>query len=231
MKRLIFCAILLASLLICVQLLAPSIAAQDVLPDAQTFKETIAKSMELKTIEDDSQKKVIQCFAVRNDGWFAVGHPGNTIYIYDQNGNYQYGYQFYTGGADYGIAFSGDNLAIYLLRGETIAVYNAEGVCISAKETRFSKQIIDDVRRSTSKKIADTQYILERDIGLFWDDYSRLVKIDEQGKHKVLYDATTAGYAAGLLQNTMVIGCIISFVGACVFTVKKNWNGLEEHSA
>lgn len=160
---------------------------------------------------------LIKCFDVNEDGCYAIGYRNNTIHVYDSLGTFQYGYRFDTDGT-YGIALKENSIVIYLGRSNTAVEIDQTGKCIDAEKVNYSKDIVDNVMNRTCKQIGNVNYYLERDIGIFNGDYSRLVKADEQGTKTVLYDVTTRGYFVGAFHYLVL--SIFPIVGIAFVAVK-----------
>lgn len=175
--------------------------------------------MFLTVLDHELDRRMIKCFDVRDDGWFAIGYRQNVVHIYNANGDFAYGYRFQCDG-DYGIAFDNDFLTIYLVRGDIITAYDDTGNCVYTKRSSFSNSLLDKVINKTEEQIGSTKYILERDIGLFQGDYSRLVAIDQYGVQTVLYDVTNWGYFIGASHYILLISFVLGFA-YCIYSSAK----------
>ena len=160
---------------------------------------------------------LIKCFDVNETGCYAIGYKNNTIQVYDSFGVFQFGYRFDTDGT-YGIALKENYLVIYLGRSNVAVEIDSTGKCIGAEKVYFSKDFVENVMNRTHKQIGNVGYYLERDIGIFNGDYSRLVKIDEKDTKTILYDVTTTGYFVGLFHY--VILSIFPIVGTTLVAAK-----------
>ena len=188
-------------------------------------KADIIQTTNLKVIQDDSHKEGIRCFDVNRDGSYALamGTGSNCrVYVYDPNGAFLYGYRFYCDG-DYAIGFHEDALAIYSLRGNTIALYDAAGTCTGVQ--RAADTSVNDVRISgilnrTSMDMGDRRYMLERDMDM-GDSYSRLVSVSQSGEKAVLYDISSEH---SLRQSIFIIAVVGFFlfviIGICRKRIK-----------
>ena len=151
----------------------------------------LQKSVNPTVFYEKETERTIICFDVREDGSFAIGCDNKTIYLYDSLGNFQYGYRLYITGA-YSFALNGNNIIVYLARGDIALEIDPTGKCVSAKEVRVPY----DILYQEYKQIGDTRYSVEGDIDLAHP--SRLIKTDADGTRTVLYDATTMGYIEGV---------------------------------
>jgi len=161
-------------------------------------------TLNISVFHEEGTELLIKCFDVNEAGCYAIGYKNNTIHVYDALGNFQYGYRFETGGT-YGITLKENSLVIYLGRSNIAVEIDPVGKCVDAEKIYFSKDIVDNVMNRTSKQVGNAHYYLERDIGIFNGDYSRLVRIDETGTKTVLYDVSTRGYFAGVFHY-LVLG-------------------------
>ena len=185
-----------------------------------TLKESVSENLNLTLLKQAAKNRSIQCFDVNNQGWFAIGFSNNVIHIYNQNGIFQYGYQFHCDG-DYGIAFEGKNLLIYLVRGEVCAAFDPSGQCIYATNIPFSNYIRDDVIYKTTKTIGDVNYFLERDAGVTSGNFSRLIAIDILKNKTVLYDAGPESIS-DIIGDYFLIFSILGLMALGAVAVVKN---------
>lgn len=180
----------------------------------------LEKSLKISMLEQEPETQVIKCFDANENGWFAIGTRRNQILVYDQAGVYQYGFRFEPTGT-YGIAFVGNNVSIYLCRGDIVTVVDSTGNCIHAEEVTLSNRLREAFLKQTVKQVGNTEYRLERDIGIFDGAYSRLAVIDEDGNRTVLYDATVKGYFVGIFHYAILLGCLLMGIGAVVSKVRE----------
>lgn len=153
-------------------------------------------SLNVSVFHEKGTDLLIKCFDVNEAGCYAIGYKNNTIHVYNSLGQFQLGYRFDTDGI-YGIALKENNIVIYLGRSKLAVEIDPTGKCVDAQKVYFTQDVYDNVLNRTNKKIGNVYYYLERDIGIFNGDYSRLVRIDETGTKTFLYDVTTLGYFAG----------------------------------
>lgn len=159
----------------------------------------IEGALNISVFHEKGEDLLIKCFDVSETGCYAIGHKNNTIHVYDSLGKFQFGYRFDTDGS-YGIELKENSIVIYLGRSNIAVENDPTGKCVDAERIYFSKDIVDNVMNRTNKQIGNTYYYLERDIGIFNGDYSRLVRIDEMGTKTFLYDVTTQGYFTGVFH-------------------------------
>ena len=183
----------------------------------EDVKLNVEKSLDLTLVREDLSANGIRHFDVSPEGQIALGFGqdmNSCICVYDQNGIFQYAYQF-SCEQGWAIAFQGENVGIYLVRSELIAVYDSEGTCVDVLRIYNTRQNMDATRRiyyRTRKQVSQKQYYLDRDINL-GQSYSRLITVDERGNTNVLYDASV----------DVVIGQIIGTVSAVAFFVLAIW--------
>lgn len=159
----------------------------------------IEGALNISVFYEKETDRLIKCFDVNETGWYAIGYKNNTIHVYDSLGDFQLGYRFDTDGT-YGISLKENSIVVYLGRSNIAVEIDPTGKCVNAEKIFFSKDSVDNIMNRTKKQIGSTCYYLERDIGIFNGDYSRLVRIDETGTKTFLYDVTTQGYFAGVFH-------------------------------
>lgn len=177
----------------------------------------IEGALNISVFHEKGTDLLIKCFDVSETGCYAIGYKNNTIHVYDSLGKFQFGYRFDTDGT-YGIALKENSIVIYLGRSNIAVEIDPAGKCVDAEKIYFSKDIVDNVMNRTNKQIGNAYYYLERDIGIFNGDYSRLVRIDETGTKTFLYDVTTRGYFAGVFHY-IVLG--IFPIASIIFITNK----------
>jgi hypothetical protein len=171
----------------------------------------VEKSLDISIFHQTETDRLIKCFDVNSNGYYAIGYANNTINIYDSFGVFQYGYHFHTDGT-YAIELKENSIIIYLGRSNIAVEIDSSGACINAEKVHFSKDLADNVINRSVKQIGNVTYYLERDIGIFNSDYSRLVKVDETGTKTVLYDVTTRGFCAGAFHYMVLIAFPVSVI-------------------
>jgi len=193
---------------------------------SEEIKSDIVKSLDLEILKSEEGRSEIKCFDISTTGMIAIATDTGSIsriYIYDQNGIFQYGYRFSVDGA-YGIGFNGQNLAIYLIRGDIICIVDSSGNCLDIQKIiepghHLSKELL----YRTKKIFEENEYTLERDIGI-GDGYSRLVKTDSQNVDVILYDVTTNH----IIKQIVLILCIVGFFSLCVYGVYQKQRSIEK---
>jgi hypothetical protein len=96
---------------------------------------------------------VIFCYAVNEKGWLAIGYRQNMVHVYDEHGEFQYGFRFRVNGL-YALAFKGDNLVIYLCRSDIAVEIDPAGNCVRAEKEDFVDGPLKDVFHPSSSKLA-----------------------------------------------------------------------------
>ena len=159
----------------------------------------IEGALNISIFHEKGTDRLIKCFDVNDSGYYAIGYKNNTIHVYDSLGTFQFGYRFDTEGT-YGITLKENSMVIYLGRSNVAVEIDSTGKCVGAEKVYFSKDFVENVMNRIYKQIGKMDYYLERDIGIFNNEYSRLVRIDETGSKTVLYNVTTQGYFAGVFH-------------------------------
>ena len=165
--------------------------------DKEKFKNK--RTFTLVTLEPE--KESIICFAVSDDGLIALGIDKfsliskQAVYIYNSDGEFQYGYTFDDYGA-FGIEFNGDCLDIYFVRSELIYTVDRSGEIVNirrAPSSRENSKYYIDVVDSTTKKIGETTYTIRNDLGafrnLFTTSYSQVV-LTNGDVENIIYDVS-----------------------------------------
>ena len=176
-------------------------------------------SLDISVLHQEGEDRLIKCFDANADGFYAVGFANNTIYIYDASGVFQYGYRFHTDGT-YGIELKENSIVIYLARSNMAVEINPDGQCLNAEEVHNTYHILN----RTEKEMGNVRYYLDRDVGIFNRDYSRLVRVVD-GEEVVLYDVTTQGYFAGIFHYIVIAIFPIGIIAIIVTKVKKEEKG------
>lgn len=161
--------------------------------------DTFLKNVNISMLEDEPQKKTIECFDVNENGAIAVGFSGSenkTVCIYTSDGNYQYGYSFECYGS-FGVELDKNILLIYFVRSDVAIAVNPMGEVediLKIQNTIENTSYWNNCVFSTRRKIGDTEYILKNDLGvfnLFASSYSQLIVINTNGEESIVYDVTS----------------------------------------
>lgn len=166
------------------------------LPDER--KHSCLSYIDLSLTNNEPAKKPIDCFAVNEDGLIAVGYSNlfenKTICVYTSDGVFQYGYTFKDMGT-FRLEWDNKNLNIYLVRGGIIVSVTPSGEVVDVLEiqdTKSNNEYSNELFYSTKRKIGNTEYSIESDIGAFLDFftplYSRIVITNENGEKSIIYD-------------------------------------------
>ena len=190
----------------------------------------VEEGLAVSILHQKDADRLIKCFDVNDRGWYAIGFKNNTVHVYDSFGIFQYGCRFNTDGT-YGIVLKENSIVIYLGRSNIAVEIDPTGKCLNADRIYFSKEILDNIIYRTDKQIGNVRYYLERDIGIFHGDYSRLIKSKQNETKIVLYDVTVKGYFAGachyIILSIFPLASIIIFVAK----IKKERSETGDNSA
>lgn len=196
---------------------------------SETDKAAVLDRMDLDTVQDDSYRAGIQCFAVDQNGRYAlaVGKGSNCrIYVYDHSGKFQYGCSFRSEGT-FGIEFCEKKLLLHFNRGDTVLFIDESGKCVDVQKADDPIQhgiFIKEIRNQTTKIIGEKIYSLERNLNI-GDSYSRFV-IDENGKRMVLYDVTSDH----IVKQVMLVASPICFFTFVFYGLAEKQNKKEKTS-
>jgi len=191
------------------------------LSDAKT--ETFLDNLDMVGISSPTQHMAVACFDVSDTGLVAIGFENGSdriIDIYNENGKYLYGYQFNSDG-DYTVSFQEEDIAIYFMRGDAIAVFDKDANCLDVRSVvspHADHNKIMAIYNRTQKEVSGKTYYLDRDIGSAVRSYARLVVKDSNGTETVIYDAT---FDHTFRLIAMWIG-IIGFSGFVLFVMIKH---------
>lgn len=186
-------------------------------------EDSILKSINISVLTEEPPKMSISCFDVSSDGIVAIGcenGESKTVCLYTRDGIFRYGYGFDCYGK-FGIEFEDDLLNIYLVRGGISVAVDSEGKVKSVLEIQKTTENNDFWNNrifSNSRKIGNTEYILENDMGifnLFASSYSQVVVVNENGEKSIIYDVNSAQ----LLKTVAVYVGILVFVFIAVAVI------------
>ena len=149
-------------------------------------KEKWLNSFQIQKINEEVVYSEIKMFDINEDGKIAVLMANNTINIYDCEGNYLYGYAFYTEGLSL-IYWEDNKLSIYIVRScikivilhDSISLYDIANKNFQMPETK------------TVQQYKDYTYIMENTPDNTYAesfDYIKIMRNDK--KIKTLIDVT-----------------------------------------
>ena len=164
-----------------------------------------AQNLKLEMLDNDNYKVAISSFDVSKEGKIALAIEHGRIYVYDAEGNFLYGYRFHTQGA-YGVVFAGENVAIYLVRGDALAIYDPQGNCIDLQDVIYPDHPDSTwLYQRISKQQDGKTYMLQRNVELL-DTYGSLVITDADGNRNAFYDISIQHTIGVLLTLAGVVG-------------------------
>jgi hypothetical protein len=179
-------------------------------------KTAILDTIDLQVIQVTDAEQGIHCFDVSQNHTVALGFDSR-IYVYDANGEFRYGFRFQRDGA-YGIAFHGEQLTIFFLRGNVLVTFDSTGNCVDiqkAVSTEKNHVAIKELLNRTEKEVAGKQYSLERNFEI-GDSYARLIMKDEVGTETILYDASSNHSIGQIALIVFVVGFFLTVIRGCI---------------
>ena len=142
--------------------------------------------------------------------------------IYDNEMDFQYGYEFETSGVYY-VEWDEDELLIYFVRSSMVASINQAGEVqeiLKIKDSINNTNYWYDSVYLTEKFVGNKEYKLKNDMGLLnflSTNYSQIDVVGEDGKSNIIYDVNTEHY----IKNIFILICGILFFGAAVLIIGK----------
>ena len=209
--------ILIAILGTTIPTLSAAAATTDDLTDAD--RETFLSNISLTLLSVEPEKDEIDCFDVSAEGLIAIGTRGSDgakILVYNENGEFQYGYSFQAGQA-FAVAWEEANLVIYFARSDIAAGFDRNGNNISLTSVETNTQYYDfwlDKIMSAQCVMNGKTYIARTGVGLLSfaaTGYSQLAVIDSHGQESVLYDIS-AHYRVIVLLRIAAVLLFAAFV-------------------
>ncbi len=173
-------------------------------------QERLCQNIELRALDKAETKAAINCFSVGINGNIAVGFKNNTLNVYNQNGDFLYGYSFKLYG-NYFLSWEEDDVLLFLVRESVSIRLDNTGTWLEVREVsntpendRLSSKLIGANYASENGYI----YISTNDYGWFGklsSTKSKLIQISPDGTEKILYDVSKRYHA------TMVFSVICFF--------------------
>ena len=189
-------------------------------------KNVFLKNINLSVIynEPDTENITVER-CVNDNGLFAIGTDGlhgKNVCVYDENGNFKYGYEFDCFGS-FGIEWDDNDIIIYFVRDDVAASFDKTG---ANTELRRIKDTSDNNTYwyhfvfSDNRKIDGNTYTMKNNMGLlnlFATSYSQLIKTDPSGNEKILYDVSNTYttkfiviFITSILLFTMIVVVVIT---------------------
>lgn len=200
----------------------------DLEPVSNERKLQIQNNIDISVFEQDVLDNTIECFDVNDDGMIALGTNESSsqkfISIYNSQGVFQYGYQFYCNGS-FGVEWDSNNLIIYFVRSDIACSVNPSGEIqeiLEIKNTSDNNSYWNNKVFSATRTLGNVEYKIQNDFGIlniFSTSYSQLVIQDFNGQTKTIYDVNSQQ----LYKLIFEIVCILLFVPICFFTLRKSF--------
>ena len=190
-------AICLAVLVVlCVSCLAASITdGCEKLPESQV--QEIVERIEMHVTDREPRKTNFDCFAIRQDQYFAIGYNQglqrnhDEIAIYDASGRFLYSIGFFNEGS-FSLMWEGNTLLVHCTRGGYIYSLEQDGVCTAIYDSDDDYEIQERFHKSSNV------YLLNKNITYEVNGYEysastiKLERTDPSGQITVLYRASSA---------------------------------------
>ena len=188
----------------------------------------IQDNINISVFEQEVSGNTIECFDVNDNGFIALGTKKSNqkfVSIYNSQGVFQYGYQFYCNGS-FGVEWDSNNLIIYFVRSDIACSVNPSGEIqeiLEIKNTSNNNSYWNNKVFSATRTLGNVEYKIQNDFGIlniFSTSYSQLVIQDFNGQTKTIYDVNSQQ----LYKLIFEIVCILLFVPICFFTLRKSFS-------
>lgn len=185
-------------------------------------KNTFISNTDLLLIDEEPTKNPILCFDVNNNQLIAVGQRTSgrkAIYIYSNEGVFQYGYTFNCTG-DFGVEWDENNLNIYFVRSSVLATVSPHGEILDILEvqnTIENNSYVNHFIYSDKRLIDCTEYFIgnpSRMLNLFAPSYSQITVKTGNGSEYIIYDVSSIYFSK--MIGTIVFFCLLVIAGVAV---------------
>ena len=171
----------------------------------------------------------VKCFDVRDDHMVVIGaDAGDTavIAVYDDRGNFQYGFETKEYGS-FRVMWSGNDIAYYGIRSTFLFKINKDGkiteICRVA-DTMENSIYDRDVLLSTTRKVGISTYRMTNERAIadaLPGSFKKIIKTDTKGT-TVIYDASSN-------QRARLVGGLVGFLILSSFIVSCTVAGIKKH--
>ena len=171
------------------------------------------------------------CFDVRDDHMVVIGaNAGDTavITVYDDCGNFQYGFTKEELGS-FRVMWSGNDIAYYSIRSALLYKINRDGriTNISRVANTMENSIYDrDVLQSTTRTVDNTTYHMTNELAIadrLPGTFKKIIKADTAGT-TVIYDAS-GSQRINIIVGLVFFGLLSVFIASAVIVgMKKQFN-------
>lgn len=197
-------------------------------------KESSISNINLSLITEEPAKKGIVCFDVNDNHLIAVGQRAasikKTVCVYSTDGVFQYGYTFECYGT-FGVEWDNENLNIYFVRGDIIISVTPSGEVLDVLEvqdTNNNNSHMNNLLNSTKRKIGDTEYALQMNLGslnIFATSYSKVIATNENDEKSIVYDATAEHLLETRIRAIYISSLSLIFIVAFIGYIIKHKRG------
>ena len=192
---------------------------------------TFLNNINISVLVGEPKKKTIDCFSVNQNGVIAIGcsdSENKTVCIYTSDGVFQHGYSFECSG-NFGIELDNDALNIYLVRSDIAFAVNPIGeveTVLKIQNTSPNNAYWNNYVFLTKRRIGDTEYALENDIGIFnafASSYSQLTITNKNGEKSIIYDVTSTHFS----NMVVVFVVVLVFIYLVVMVITRQFGKLK----
>lgn len=168
---------------------------------------------------DDGVARGIECFDVNSQGYSAIGFENPSAHtkyvgVYDDDGNFLYGYTFKCIGSYLLEWMNEEQLAIYWIRDSVRVTFDPNCKCqeyFPYEDNTAMSHHLNSLQKTT-RLINEDRYVLEQGEGIlskFATNYSRLVRISAEDVEHIIYSADGSTTISGLYVIALI--CFITF--------------------
>ena len=180
---------------LCVSCLAASITdGCEKLPESQV--QEIVERIEMHVTDREPRKTNFDCFAIRQDQYFAIGYNQglqrnhDEIAIYDASGRFLYSIGFFNEGS-FSLMWEGNTLLVHCTRGGYIYSLEQDGVCTAIYDSDDDYEIQERFRKNSNVTLLNTDKTYEQNGYHYVVSTSKIERTDPSGQTVVLYKVSS----------------------------------------
>lgn len=189
--------------------------------------DTFLRQVQMSSWQGDDVSRNITCFDVNEHEQIAIGmedtHNRCYISVYDNTGQWLYGYSFVSHGTYYLEWVNAENINIYWIRSSIKGTFDAQANCIMLTEYKLDSSMNKKFLylASSEKQVKNSKYYLDTNLGLLSPlalGYARVLSLTPDGAERIIVDMTGSN-----IRGVIYIVCLIILIITAIIVAMKRY--------
>ena len=164
------------------------------LPESEV--QEIIERREMHVTDREPRKTNFDCFAVREDQYYAIGYDAgfqrnhDEIAVFDASGRFLYSIHF-TNDGSFSLMWEGDTLLVHMARSGYIYSLDQDGACVAIYDSEDDYEIGEHFRKNSNVYLLNKDKTYEENGYHYVVSTRRIERTDPSGQTVVLYKVSS----------------------------------------